>query len=210
MRFAKRAGALALVIALAMSLTACSKEELREKASDWIIDTATRMGLRDDGSDEEEVELTYASAGGSIVFPEDFDHTEGRMPTVVRDGVMYVGFNGISYRSTQYFVAAGSSVTVTSFASHNNPNRDEVDYKLALWELSDDQTKTSYVPGSTVYFKASAAETCQTYTAGGLTPGKLYKIAVSYDSGSYYITGGLSVTGVGSEELTTIEGAEEE
>ena len=32
-----------------------------------------------------------------------------------------------------------------------------------------------------------------------------YKVYISYDSTRYYITGGLKVQGLGSEELTTIE-----
>ncbi len=38
-----------------------------------------------------------------------------------------------------------------------------------------------------------------------LTPGRQYKVYISYDSTRYYITGGLKVQGLGSEELTTIE-----
>ena len=33
----------------------------------------------------------------------------------------------------------------------------------------------------------------------------MYKVYVSYDSYSYYITGGLTMTGIGSEEMTTVE-----
>jgi len=50
---------------------------------------------------------------------------------------------------------------------------------------------------------------CSTYTVNGLTPGKMYKVTVSYDSGMYYVTGGMTVTGIGSEELTTIDTGEE-
>ena len=44
----------------------------------------------------------------------------------------------------------------------------------------------------------------RSYTVSGLTPGKMYKVTVSYDSVSYYITGGMTVTGVGSEQLTSL------
>lgn len=37
----------------------------------------------------------------------------------------------------------------------------------------------------------------------------MYKVTVSYDSGMYYVTGGMTVTGIGSEELTTIDTGEE-
>ena len=42
------------------------------------------------------------------------------------------------------------------------------------------------------------------YNVTGLTPGKQYKITISYDNGNkYYVTGGLKVEGLGSEELNT-------
>ena len=76
-------------------------------------------------------------------------------------------------------------------------------FKIALWELSDDKTSTSYVIGSTVYYTTDG--TCYQYNVSGLTPGRQYKVYISYDSTRYYITGGLKVQGLGSEELTTIE-----
>ena len=62
---------------------------------------------------------------------------------------------------------------------------------------------TYYVIGSTVYYTTDG--TCYQYNVSGLTPGRQYKVYISYDSTRYYITGGLKVQGLGSEELTTIE-----
>ena len=75
-----------------------------------------------------------------------------------------------------------------------------------MWELSEDKTTTSYVIGSTVYYTTDG--TCYTQTISGLTPGKQYKVNISYDSSIYYVTGGLKIQGLGSETLTTIEGEE--
>lgn len=207
MKLAKRMPALLAAGLLAVSLTGCSKEELRDKATDIIIDTATKMGFIDaEGEgEEEEVVHTEATAGGSVTFPEGFDPTQGRIPTTLQDGTLYVGFNGIEYRSTAYFVAAGTSATVTAYANHDNPNQDTIQYKIALWQLSEDQTKTSYVDGTTVYFTATAdGQQCYSYTMTGLTPGRRYKLAISYDSTWYYITGGITVSNVSDQDLTDL------
>lgn len=209
MKFCKRALALALAALLAISLTGCSKDEMRDIASDWIIKAATKMGFRsEDTGEEEEVVRNTANQGGSIVFPDGFDPTNGRIPTLVQDGVMYVGFNGIQYKSTDYFVAADSTVTITAYASHTNPNMNEINYKAALWELSEDQRSTVYVPDTTVYFAASEDKSCYTATVSGLTAGRRYKISISYDTGLYYITGGMTVSPVSNEALTAVEGAD--
>ena len=58
-------------------------------------------------------------------------------------------------------------------------------------------------PYGKIYYTTDGS--CYQYNISGLTPGKQYKIYISYDSTRYYITGGLKVEGLGSEELTTIE-----
>lgn len=202
MKLAKRIGVLALTAVLALSLTACSPKDM---LGNMILGAANLLGLRDDGGEEDEAEETVATPGGSIAFPEGMD-TQSRFPTMVSGDTLYIAFNGISNRSTDYFVAAGDSVTLTAYATTESATI--LEFKAALWELSDDQTQTSYVQGSTVYFPTGGD--CSTYTVSGLTPGKMYKVTVSYDSSSYYITGGMSVTGVGSEELTSLSGEENE
>ena len=77
---------------------------------------------------------------------------------------------------------------------------------MALWQLSEDRTTTSYVTGTTVYFTTGGD--CYTCTITGLTPGKLYKANVSYDSAIYYITGGMRIDGIGSNDLLSVEGSE--
>ena len=211
MKMAKRVTALLAAGLLALGLTGCSKEELRDKATDLIIDTATRMGFiaQDGEGEEEEVQRTEAARGGSITFPEDFDPTQGRIPAMLQDGMLYVGFNGIQYRSTPYFVAADSSLTVTAYANHDNPYQDTIQYKIALWELSEDESSTTYVDGTTVYYTATAeGQTCYNHTMTGLTPGRRYKLAISYDTGAYYVTGGVTVSNVSDQELTGMTGEE--
>ena len=110
--------------------------------------------------------------------------------------------NGIANRSTEYFVAGGDSMTVTGYASTEASSENYMYFKIAFWELSDDKTMTSYVPDSTIYFRADEAD--YQYTITGLTAGKQYKITISYDNGNkYYVTGGLKVEGLGSTELNT-------
>lgn len=194
----KTLAAVALALCMAFTLTACSP---REVLSDVIIKVCVALGfVEEDTGDEEETTDVYAPAGGSVVYPEGMD-TESRLTTLVEGDCLYVSFNGIANRNTPYFVASGSSVTITSYATTESTGL--LEYKAALWELSDDGTTTRYLPGSTVYYTTGGD--CYTQTITGLTPGKKYKVNISYDSGRYYITGGMVIQGVGSEELTDID-----
>ncbi|MBM6717212.1 hypothetical protein H6B15_11180 [Gemmiger formicilis] len=198
MSLKKRLAALAMAGVMALTLTACSPKEMLSNA---ILTTATVLGFRDaDAGDEDEAPEKKAEAGGSITFPDGME-TTGRFVNEVHGDTLYIAFNGIANRSTDYFVAGGDSVTVTAYATTDSATINE--FKAAIWELSDDRTQTSYVQGTTVYF-ATGGE-CSTATISGLTPGKMYKVYISYDSSSYYITGAMTVTGVGSEEMTTVE-----
>ena len=196
MKLTKRIGVAALALVLALSLTACSPKDM---LGNMILGVADLFGLRSESSNDDEAEETVATPGGSISFPEGMD-TQSRFPNEVYGDTLYIAFNGISNRSTDYFVAASDTVTLTAYATTESATI--LEFKAALWELSDDQTKTSYLQGSTVYFPTGGE--CSTYTVSGLTPGKMYKVTVSYDSVSYYITGGMTVTGVGSEQLTSL------
>ena len=196
MKLTKRIGVAALALVLALSLTACSPKDM---LGNMILGVADLFGLRSESSNDDEAEETVATPGGSIAFPEGMD-TQSRFPTMVSGDTLYIAFNGISNRSTDYFVAASDTVTLTAYATTESATI--LEFKAALWELSDDQTKTSYLQGSTVYFPTGGE--CSTHTVSGLTPGKMYKVTVSYDSVSYYITGGMTVTGVGSEQLTSL------
>ncbi|MFR3226229.1 MAG: hypothetical protein DBX91_13270 [Subdoligranulum variabile] len=195
----------AVALCLALSLSACSP---KEALKDVIVSACTALGFIDgEASQEDEADETMAEPGGDVTFPEGMDTTESRLTTQVEGDTLYVAFNGIQNRSTEYFVPAGDSVTVTGYATTESTNENYQTFKVALWELSEDQTKTSYVIGSTVYYPTDG--TNYTYTITGLTPGKQYKVYISYDSSAFYITGGLKVQGLGSEELTAIEGEEE-
>ena len=196
MKLTKRIGVAALALVLALSLTACSPKDM---LGNMILGAADLFGLRSESSNDDEAEETVATPCCSISFPEGMD-TQSRFPTMVSGDTLYIAFNGISNRSTDYFVAASDTVTLTAYATTESATI--LEFKAALWELSDDQTKTSYLQGSTVYFPTGGE--CSTYTVSGLTPGKMYKVTVSYDSVSYYITGGMTVTGVGSEQLTSL------
>lgn len=196
--------ALALALCMALSLSACSPKEAMK---DVIVKACTALGFIDESSGDEEVSTKImATAGGDVTFPEGMDTTSGKLVTQAEGDTLYVAFNGIANRSTEYFVAAGDSLTITGFATTESTNENYQTFKAALWELSDDKATTNYVQGSTVYYTTDGS--CYTYTVSGLTPGKQYKVNISYDSSIYYITGGLKIQGLGSEELTTIQGEE--
>lgn len=196
--------ALALALCLALSLSACSP---KQALKDAVVKAVTVLGFRDESaSDEEEATKVMATSGGEVTFPEGFDSTSGKLVTQAAGDTLYVAFNGIQNRSTEYFVPAGDSITVTGYATTESTSENYQVFKVAVWQLSDDKATTSYVMGSTVYYTTDG--TCYTYTITGLTPGKQYKVNISYDSSKFYVTGGLKIQGLGSEELTTIEGEE--
>lgn len=196
--------ALALALCLALSLSACSPKETMKNL---IVKTVTALGFIEEGSGEEEESTdVMAAAGGEVTFPEGMDTTSGKLVTQVDGDTLYVAFNGIANRNTEYFVAGSDTITVTGYATTESTNENYQTFKVAVWELSEDKATTSYVIGSTVYYTTDG--TCYTQTISGLTPGKQYKVNISYDSSIYYVTGGLKIQGLGSETLTTIEGEE--
>lgn len=196
--------ALALALCLALSLSACSPKETMKNL---IVKTVTALGFIEEGSGEEEESTdVMAAAGGEVSFPEGMDTTSGKLVTQVEGDTLYVAFNGIANRNTEYFVAGSDTITVTGYATTESTNENYQTFKVAVWELSEDKTTTSYVIGSTVYYTTDG--TCYTQTISGLTPGKQYKVNISYDPSIYYVTGGLKIQGLGSETLTTIEGEE--
>lgn len=194
----KLSAAVAVGLCLCLTLTACSP---KETAQELLYKLVVAMGFASESDDEEEASTdVYAAEGGVVTYPEGMD-TESRFSTMASGDTLYVHFNGIMNRNTPYFTAAGSSVTITAFATTESTGL--LEFKGALWELSDDEATTQYVQGSTVYFSTGGG--CYTQTITGLTPGKQYKVNISYDSGAYYITGGMTVQGLGGEELNSVE-----
>ena len=95
----KRTRTLALLTALVclcVSLTACSPKEVLKSA---ILKTTTALGLRQETSDEDEVDdLSYATGGGDVTFPETMDTTASKLVSEVDGDTLYVAFNGIQNR----------------------------------------------------------------------------------------------------------------
>ena len=110
MSLKKRLAALAMAGIMALTLTACSPKEM---LSNMILSTATLLGFRsaDDG-DEDEAPEKVAESGGSVTFPEGMD-TTGRFVNEVHGDTLYIAFNGVQNRSTDYFVAGSGSATTT-------------------------------------------------------------------------------------------------
>ena len=163
---------LALTLALALSLTACLGSQRESTAND-----------------------IYAEQGGEITLPDGMD-TSRRFNTQLDGSTMYIDFNRVMVRNTGYFYPAGDTLTLTSYATTESPGL--LEYKAGLWELTDDN-KTQYVNGCTLYFTTGGD--CYTGTFSGLDPAKRYKITISYDSATYYITGAMKVEGVSNGEM---------
>lgn len=118
MKLAKRAAALVLAAVLALSLTACSPKEV---ASNLILKTADLLGLREEGSDDDEADEIVAQPGGEVNFPDGLQDTSVHWNQQVQDGTLYVAFNSIQNRNTEYFVAGSDTVQVTAMPPPNPP-----------------------------------------------------------------------------------------
>ncbi len=181
---------LALGLALAMAafcLTGCSGTSEEEATSEAVE------------------ELYIASqAGGSITWPEGLDTTATFASQLDEaSGTLYVVFNSVQNRFTNYFTPAGSSITVTSYATSEKETATS-QYLVTLWEETD--SGRAYVNGHTIEF-ATGGE-CASATFDGLTPGKNYKIGIAYMSGVYRISGGLSVNGLSGAQALDLEDTE--
>ena len=106
------------------------------------------MGLVEESEDDDTDTTRKAAAGGSVEIPEGMDTSAARVVTYPQDNTLYVSFNSIANRSTEYFVAGGDSMTVTGCATTEPAARNICTFKIAFWELSDDKTSTSYVQGN--------------------------------------------------------------
>ena len=114
MKLTRRLAALALAVLLAFTLTACSPKQV---AQDMVVNLVHKLGLVEESDEEDTDTTTKASAGGSVEFPAEMDTDAARVVTYPVDSTLYVSFNGIANRSTEYFVAGGDSMTVTAYAT---------------------------------------------------------------------------------------------
>lgn len=208
MKLHHRVLALALAAAMALGLTACNPSQALE---DMLVNAIHAMGLGNaDAGDE--TEKTYAEQGGSITFPEGFDPASS-FHTLLQEGQLFIGFNDLSLNklgNTDYFTAAGDSMTITAYGSTDTSKTSIDSYKIALWELSDDGHSATYVVGSTIYIPFSSDETCYTHTVTGLTPGKHYKASVTFDSTVAYAAGGICISGLTDDALMQADGSQAE
>lgn len=171
----------ALTLVLALGLTGCLSTQRESTATD-----------------------IYAEQGGDITLPEGMD-TSRRFNTTLSGDTMYVDFNRIMKRDTGYFYPSGDTVTLTSYATTESTGL--LEYKAGLWELTSDKA-AQYVNGCTLYFTTGGD--CYTGTFTGLDPSKRYKITISYDSATYYITGAMTIQGISNGEALTDDGDDSE
>ena len=168
-----RLAALAVALCLALSLAACG-------------------GSEDD--EEEEPGLPQAALGGEDVpYPEGFD-TTAKYNAAMNGSTLCIAFNGIMTRTTDYFVPSGDTITLTAAATTESTGIRT--FKAALWQKVEGGSV--YVEGATLVFGANGE--LYTGTFAGLDPNEEYKVTISYDSGYYTITGGMSIDGLATAE----------
>ena len=100
MKLAKRAAALVLAAVLALSLTACSP---KEAASNLILKTADLLGLREEGSDDDEADEIVAQPGGEVNFPD------GLQDTSVHWNLLHAGPAGLLFSKSDCLLLPGGS-----------------------------------------------------------------------------------------------------
>ncbi len=103
---------------------------------------------------------------------------------------MYIVFNGIANRETDYFYVPTGTLTLTAKATGESTGMKS--FKIALWEKLVGET--TYVEGTTIYFYTN--DETNTYTITGLDPDTAYRMNFSYDAYGYYIYGVMEVEGV--------------
>ncbi len=98
---------------------------------------ADLLGLREEGSDDDEADEIVAQPGGEVNFPDGLQDTLVHWNQQVQDGTLYVAFNSIQNRNTEYFVAGSDTVQVTGYGTTESTGI--LEFKVALWELSEDK-----------------------------------------------------------------------
>ena len=85
---------------------------------------------------------------------------------------------------------AGDTITLTAAATSDSERLKT--FKAALWKQGEGTAV--YVEGATLVFTADG----ELYTGSfsGLDPDAKYKVTISYDSGYYTISGGMSIAGL--------------
>lgn len=147
-------------------------------------------GCGDEQQQEEEPDKrNIAQAGGSISWPEGFDTSQKETITTQGD-TMYISFNNRQVVNGKYFTPSGSSITVTGRATTESENRTE--YRVTLWKETTGSRE--YITGGTLYLTADGS--CYTGTISGLEPGNRYKVGVAYDGGKYFMSGGITISGL--------------
>ncbi len=148
-------------------LTACSPKQV---AQDLVVNLVHKLGLVEESDDDETDTTTKPRLAAVWSSRRIWTPRRPAWSATRRTATLYASFNGIANRSTEYFVAGGDSMTVTGYATTEASSERYMYFKIAFWELSDDKTMTSYVPGSTIYYYADGS--ASQYTVTGLTAGK--------------------------------------
>ncbi len=130
-----------------------------------------------------------AETSQTVELPEGTD-SMARFESYFYEDSMYLVFNGISNRDTDYYYVPSGTLTITGVATGESTGMKS--FKIALWEKLDNQTQ--YVPDTTVYFYTNGDT--HTYTITGLDPTKEYRVNVSYDAYGYYIYGKMEFEGM--------------
>lgn len=155
-----------------------------------VLSTLLLTGCELDLTDgETEDPLTRAAESNTVItLPEGMD-PEARFETVLQEGSMYIVFNGINKRDTEYFSVPGGSMTISAKATGEATGMKS--FKINVWKKVEGGTQ--YVADSTIYYYTN--DSMHSYTISGLDPAADYRLTLSYDAYNYYIYGQMLVEG---------------
>lgn len=171
----KKLAAVLMVAVMALSMAACSGEDV--------------------AADEETIDKKMAAQGGSITLPEGLAMPEddATMVTDFSGGQMSGVFKTINSQQTKYFKHNGS-VTITISGESSQEGTKYIDAFINLWKKGEDTT--TYI--ETVHFNLDG--TPYTYTFENLDPAAEYRIGITYnDVPRYKMTGSFVITGITAE-----------
>ena len=188
MKNAKRLFTLLLMPALALCLCACTLKPI----------TLNILGhdvtLFDNSSDPAPDTRPYAEQTTQLVeLPEEME-TASRFNVYTDEetGTVYIAFNGVRNRYTDYFYPDESGkITITAHSDIDYEYGREY-FKFALWKKVEGGTE--YINESTRYFWTD--DRTFTYTLSGLDPESPYRLYMTYDSVSAYLYGAARIEGI--------------
>ncbi len=136
--------------------------------------------------DDEEEEMSYCEAGGSVSFPENYSPVGAKntLETVMLDSTLCGSFTQVpASKSTDYFYPLSDTITVTANGTTDGALEQ---FRINLWQRTE--TGTQWV--DTLYFRTDGETATGTFT--GLDVNTKYRISVAFSGSTTSCTGSFN------------------